>query len=135
MTLVVVARVPACVTEISLGQEVAVSGRLDVTTVAAVRLALYAILDRGQGDLLMHLAEAEVCDATGLGVIVGIHHRAYGAGRRLVLVDVSARLDRLLRASRLHRVLARGPGEAEVTVLASHPMTLRLSEPVVPFTG
>jgi hypothetical protein len=68
-------------------------------------------------------------------VIVGIHHRAYGAGRRLVLVDVSARLDRLLRASRLHRVLARGPGDAEVAVLASHPMTLRLSETVVPFTG
>jgi len=98
------------VAETSSGQEVTVSGRLDVTSVDEVRLAMHAILDRGAGDLLVHLAQAEVHDAAGLGVIVGIHHRARRMGRRLVLVDVSPRLDRLLRASRLHRVLARGPG-------------------------
>src|ERR1035437_4552617 len=135
MTLVVAGRAPARVTEMSLGQEVDVCGRLDVNTVAAVRLALNAILDRGHGDLLIHLAQAEVCDATGLGVIVGIHHRAYGVGRRLVLVDVSARLDRLLRAPRLHRVLARGPGEQEIAVVASQQSALPLPEIVVPFTG
>jgi anti-anti-sigma factor len=63
----------------------------------------------------VHLAQAEVHDAAGLGVIVGVHHRARRVGRRLVLVDVSPRLDRLLRASRLHRILARGPGEDAVT--------------------
>jgi anti-sigma B factor antagonist len=122
MVLVAVGRQPVRVEEISAGQEVAVSGRLDVNSVAEVRLALHDILDRGHGDLLIHLAQAEVHDATGLGVIVGIHHRAYGVGRRLVLVDVSPRLDRLLHASRLHRVLARGPGEAEVTVVPSTEM-------------
>jgi anti-sigma B factor antagonist len=96
------------VVEISLGQEASVAGRLDVHTVAELRVALHDILDRGTGDLLIHLAAAEVHDATGLGVIVGLHHRARRVGRRLVLVDVSPRLDRLLRASRLHRVLTRG---------------------------
>jgi anti-anti-sigma factor len=105
-----------CVTEISVGREVVVSGRLDVDTVADVRVALYEILDRGSGDLLIHLAQAEVHDATGLGVIVGIHHRARRLGRRLVLVDVSPRLDRLLHASRLHRVLVREPGNGLVTL-------------------
>ena len=133
MVLVIVGRAPACVIEISPGQEVSVSGRLDVNSVAAVRLALYAILDRGHGDLLIHLAQAEVHDATGLGVIVGIHHRAYGVGRRLVLVDVSPRLDRLLRASHLHRVLARGPGEGEVAVVPPPPTALPFAEIVVPF--
>jgi anti-anti-sigma factor len=119
MVVAAVAVAPACVSEIVPGQEVAVAGRLDVHSVAAVRLALHDILDRGQGDLLIHLAGAEVHDANGLGMIVGIHHRAYGVGRRLVLVDVSPRLDRLLRVSRLQRVLARGPGEGHVTVVAA----------------
>jgi anti-sigma B factor antagonist len=105
-----VGRQPVRVAETRSGQEVTVSGRLDVTSVDEVRLAIHAILDRGVDDLLVHLAQAEVHDAAGLGVIVGIHHRARRMGRRLVLVDVSPRLDRLLRASRLHRVLARGPG-------------------------
>ena len=116
MTLSAVGTMPVCVAEISLGQEAAVSGRLDVNTVAVVRLALHDILDRGVGDLLLHLADAEVHDATGLGLIVGAHHRARRAGRRLVLVDVSPRVDRLLRASRLHLVLARGPAEMAPTV-------------------
>jgi len=105
------------VAEVAPGQEVSVFGRLDVNTVSEVRRALHDILDRGVGDLLIHLADAEVHDATGLGVIVGVHHRARGLGRRLVLVDVSPRLDRLLRGSRLHRVLSRSPDDSAVAVL------------------
>jgi len=143
MVAIAVGRQPVCVSETSRGQEVTVSGRLDVDSVAEVRVALHEILDRGVGDLLVHLAQAEVHDATGLGVIVGVHHRARRLGRRLVLVDVSPRFDRLLRASRLHRILARGPGDGVVAVV---PVTvpvvpalpveavLPLIETVVPFT-
>jgi len=111
------------VLETVTGQEVVITGRLDVHTVADVRLLLHAAVDRGSGDLLLHLAEAEVHDATGLGVIVGAHHRARRAGRQLVLVDVSPRLDRLLRASRLHRVLARGRGARAGARLGVSPLT------------
>jgi anti-sigma B factor antagonist len=114
---IAVGRQPVKVAETSAGQEVTVSGRLDVTSVDEVRQALHDILARGAGDLLVHLAQAEVHDAAGLGVIVGIHHRARRVGRRLVLVDVSPRLDRLLRASRLHRVMARGSGGDPLTLL------------------
>jgi anti-sigma B factor antagonist len=117
MSLTIVGAPPARVAEIRRGQEVAVSGRLDVHTVAKVRLALHDILGRGTGDLLIHLAGAEVHDATGLGVIVGAHHHARRAGRRLVLVDVSPRLDRLVRASRLQRVLARELVDDAVTLV------------------
>jgi len=133
MSLIAGGRQPVGVAEVSVGQEVVVSGRLDVTSVAEVRLALHDILDRGGGDLLIHLAQAEVHDATGLGVIVGIHHRARHVGRRLVLVDVSPRLDRLLRASRLHRVLARGPDEAVLTEAPSIETVLPVTQTGVPF--
>ena len=126
--MVAVGSAPVGVAEIRAGQEVAVTGRLDVNTVSEVRLALHDILGRGQGDLLVHLAQAEVHDATGLAVIVGVHHRARHLGRRLVLVDVSPRLDRLLRASRLSRVLARGPGEGVLTVVPT-------TQPAAPLTG
>ena len=101
------------------GREVTVSGRLDVHTVADVRILLHRAVDDGEGDLLLHLRHADVGDATGLGVIVGAHHRARRAGRRLVLVDVSPRLERLLRASKLNRVLARSVGEDAVTSLTA----------------
>ena len=133
MTLKAVMTSPVCVAEIRLGQEVSVTGRLDVNTVAAVRLGLQDIMDRGVGDLLLHLADAEVHDATSLGVIVGAHHRARRAGRRLVLVDVSPRLDRLLRASRLHRVLTRGDGEGAVTELSLNAVVSLTA--VVPLTA
>ena len=143
MVAIAAGRQPVRVSETSRGQEVTVSGRLDVDSVAEVRVALHEILDRGVGDLLVHLAQAEVHDATGLGVIVGVHHRARRLGRRLVLVDVSPRLDRLLRASRLHRILARGPGDGVVDVVpvtvpvvpaVSVEAVLPFIETVVPFT-
>ncbi len=84
MALIALGREPAQVTEEVPGQEVTVCGGLDVDSVAEVRLALHDILDRGVGDLLIHLAQAEVHDATVLGVIVGVHHRARLVGRRLV---------------------------------------------------
>src|SRR5206468_7547502 len=60
----------------------------------------------GTGDLVVDLGRAELIDATGLGVLVGTHRRADRAGRRLVLRAVPDRIDRLLIATRLHRVLA-----------------------------
>jgi len=87
------------------GTLVVLGGRLDVTTVADVRAALHAAVDRGTGSLILDLSGIELVDATGLGVLVGTHRRAGRVGRELVLRDVSDRLHRLLRRSRLDRVL------------------------------
>jgi anti-sigma B factor antagonist len=112
-----VGALPVSVVEVNPGREVVVVGRLDVHTVADVRRLLHQVLDRGDGDLLIRLTEAEVADATGLGVIVGMHHRARRLERRLVLVDVPPRLERLLRSTRLHRVLARATSADAGTVV------------------
>lgn len=85
--------------------ELRVEGRLDRRSVAEVREAVHAALERGQGDLLLDLTDVEITDAAGLGLLVGAHRRAQRLGRRLVLRGVSPRLARLLLATRLHRVL------------------------------
>lgn len=89
------------------GAEMLISGPLNVHTVSEIRAALTRAIDGGTGDFLLHLGLADIGDATGLGVLVGAHHRAERAGRRLVLTAVSPRIERLLRGSRLDRVLAR----------------------------
>ena len=87
------------------GCHLLISGRLGAATVADVRLALAEAIDGGIGDLVIDLGGVDLVDATGLGVLVGAHRRADRVGRRLVLHSVPARIDRLLLATRLHRVL------------------------------
>lgn len=87
------------------GCSLALDGRLGSATVGDVRTALGEAIDGGVDDLVVDLAAAELVDATGLGVLVGAHRRAERAGRRLVLRNVPERVDRLILATRLHRVL------------------------------
>ena len=87
-------------------QQVTLSGRLDVGTVAEIREVLHLALASGTGDLVVDVHDLEVVDATGLGVLLGVHHRARLLGRRLVLHGAGPRVRRILRVTRLHRVLA-----------------------------
>lgn len=108
-TTTVVAQVP--------GQVVTVSGRLDARTVPDVRTALHEAVDHGSGDLVVEVHDIVVADATGLGVFVGAHRRAQRTGRRLVLRGVPLPALRLLRVTRLHRVLVvEGQQEALATI-------------------
>ena len=93
------------VVDVASGQEIALSGRLDVSAVSEVRAALHDALDAGSGDLVVDLAGVEVIDATGLGVLLGADRRAKLLGRRIVLRDAAPRVRRILRVTRLHRVL------------------------------
>lgn len=102
------------------GLVVHVHGRLDVHTVPDVRQALHAAVDAGTGDLVVHVDDIVVADATGLGVFVGAHRRAQRTGRNLVLTGVPLPALRLLRVTRLHRVLQvedEGPSVAERAAL------------------
>ncbi len=87
------------------GAVVTVWGRIDVRSLGPVRELLHRVIDTGTGDVVLMLGEAEIGDAPALGVLVGAHHRARRAGRKLVIGQVSPRSGRLLRACRLHRVL------------------------------
>ncbi|MEW1954021.1 STAS domain-containing protein [Terrabacter sp. NPDC080008] len=87
------------------GHDVIIEGRLDVHTVPDIRDAIHAVISQGSGDLRLHVRDAEIGDATGLGVLVHLHRRATRAERRLLLVDASDRTTRLLRGCRLDRIL------------------------------
>lgn len=96
----------------SPGRELTLRGVLQVRTVPDVRAVLQRAVLGGQGDLVLHVGEAQVADATALGMLVGLHHRARRLGRRLVIAEATDRLERLLRVARLHLVLARPDGVA-----------------------
>jgi anti-anti-sigma factor len=91
------------VTELD-GQLVRLRGRLDVSGTAQARDVLADALERGRGALVVDLSAVEWMDASGLGVLVGIHRRAARADRTLVLRAVPPRLARILLVTRLDRV-------------------------------
>jgi anti-anti-sigma factor len=97
------------------GAEIEVAGRLDGRNAPVARAVLHSTIDEGHGDVLVRLAGLAIWDASGLGVVVGAHRRAQQAGRRLVLTDVPQRQLRLLRATRLHRVLTVEPHAVALT--------------------
>ncbi len=92
-------------TDVARGHLLALAGRLDVHSAADVRLALADAVEHGDDDLVLDLSALDAVDATGLGVLVGAHRHAGRAGRTLVLRDVPQQVGRLLRVTRLDRVL------------------------------
>lgn len=87
------------------GHVLALSGRLDVHAAADARLELADAVDAGEGELVLDLTDLEAVDPTGLGVLVGAHRRAGRLGRTLVLRDTPPAVGRVLRRTRLDRVL------------------------------
>jgi anti-anti-sigma factor len=88
------------------GALVSVEGSLAASTVADLRAALVTAASAGTGDLVLDLSGVEIIDASGLGVLVGAHRLAERRERRLVLRNVPGRVERLLAATRLNRILA-----------------------------
>lgn len=86
-------------------QVVRIGARLDAGTSAGVRERLHKALESGEGDLILDMSKLEMIDATGLGVLVGVHRRASSVQRRLVLRGVPPRIMRILAVTRLNRVL------------------------------
>jgi anti-anti-sigma factor len=91
------------------GEEIALAGRLDARSASVARTLLHAAVADGEGDLLLRVGTLEIWDASGLGVLVGAQRKARQRERRLVLVDVPPRQLRLLRATRLARMLTVEP--------------------------
>ncbi|MEU1013562.1 2-oxo-4-hydroxy-4-carboxy-5-ureidoimidazoline decarboxylase [Streptomyces sp. NPDC005890] len=81
------------------------TGRLDVTSAADIRRVLHEAVDTSADDVVLDLTGLDSWDATGLGVIMGVHRRAGRRNRRLVLRGVPSMMMRLLTATRLHRIL------------------------------
>jgi anti-anti-sigma factor len=84
---------------------VALSGFVDVRSVADVRAAIGRAIDALDGELRLDLSRVVAVDAVGLALLVATHRRVAAAGGRLVLDGVGPSLARLLAVTRLNRVL------------------------------
>lgn len=91
------------------GAHLTLSGRLDSRSAPIARAVLHSALEQGEGDLLVRISGLEIWDAVGMSVLVAAHGKARRADRRVVLVDASPRQVRLLKASRVGRVLTVQP--------------------------
>lgn len=109
---------------------IALVGRLDGRSAATARAVLQDIVDgldvdamvAGGERLVVDLANLEIWDRAGLGVMVGLARRATGRGVALVLTNAGAREQRLLRVAGVGRMARmttcvpqqnRGPYRAE----------------------
>lgn len=75
---------------------VALSGEIDIMSVAALRRTLVAAVERGAGPFVVDLSAVEFLDAAGLGVLVDVANKAAAAGRRLVVTRPSAMVGRVM---------------------------------------
>ncbi len=82
---------------------VTLSGAIGTRTAADIRIDLCRAVDRATDLLVVDLSEAEIADATGLGLLVEVWRRARRAGLRIHVAGMSERTRRLLRGIRLER--------------------------------
>ena len=62
------------------GDDIIVSGRLDFHSAPDLRDACLELLNNGCGPLRLHLEDADIADATALGLLVHLHRLARVAG-------------------------------------------------------
>ncbi len=93
------------------GCHVTLRGRLDVRTVADLRLTVHRLIASGSTPLFLDLAEAHVGDATGFGFLVECQRRSRRADRAMRIVAADDRTRRLLRRARMHQLLSAAPAE------------------------
>jgi anti-anti-sigma factor len=77
------------------------SGALDVRCTAELRAALYALLARTTGDVLVDIAHVDSIDMTTLKMLAVANRVAEREDRRVILCGVSTAVRRLLHLSHL----------------------------------
>lgn len=98
-----------------VGAIVRLSGRLDASCIPDVRSRVIALLEApmpGPGapsDVVVDVADVQIGDAAALGLLLECHRRAVRHGRHLVVVNASERSRRLIRRSRLGRLMEPHP--------------------------
>lgn len=87
------------------GGGLVVSGELDLASAPRLASALDRQVASGQQDVVVDLSGLAFCDSSGLSVLVDTHRNLRAVGRRLVLRHPSARVQKLLAATKLDQEL------------------------------
>ena len=83
----------------------ALSGMLTYSSYSSFRPLLDAVDAQDAGDMVLDLGDLHFLDSNGLSMLLVLKQRAAAAGRRLQLINVSPRVDRLLTHTRTHGLL------------------------------
>lgn len=112
LTRVITERPTVTVTTGAHGTLICVAGRIDGHTAADLRAELHDIIDNAISPLHLDLSDAELGDATALGLLVECHRRGRRRGHEMRLIAASARSERLLRRLALTRQYGVGAARA-----------------------
>ncbi|MEU5876997.1 STAS domain-containing protein [Spirillospora sp. NPDC047279] len=88
---------------------VALYGDLDLAAAPALRELLRGALTHSARLLILDLSEVRSCDTTGLAVLVGTQRSAAGANVMVSLAAPGPQVARMLRVTRLDRLLTVHP--------------------------
>jgi anti-sigma B factor antagonist len=88
---------------------VTVVGDIDVFTSPRLRETLLDLIEKGQVNLVVDLAEVEFLDSTGLGVLVGVFHRLRNREGSMSLVGGNERVRRVFHVTQLDRIFTLHP--------------------------
>jgi anti-sigma B factor antagonist len=86
-------------------ETLALSGRLDASSVGEVRPSLNRLIDTTGANVVVDLSQVDVIDVTGLGLLAAAHRRLERDGRQLVLRGCADHVRRVLAVTRLSRVM------------------------------
>lgn len=87
------------------GRKIVLHGHFDVRSTGVVREALYDLMGRTSGNLVVDLADVHALDATALRVLAAASMTMERQGRSLVLRGCSPALRRVLALTRLRRLI------------------------------
>ena len=83
----------------------ALSGMLTYNSYNTFRPLLDAVDTHGDGDMVLDLGGLHFLDSNGLGMLLVLKERVSAAGRRLHLINVPPRVDKVLTHTRTHALL------------------------------
>jgi anti-sigma B factor antagonist len=92
--------------------------RLDAAAVPALKNTVVDLANAGHLRVVLSLARLEQIDSSGLGALISLHKTLEPPRGRLVLCEVPAKIQPILKLTRLDRVLAQAPDPAAAAVLA-----------------
>lgn len=92
--------------------------RLDAAGVPALKNAVVDLANAGRVRVVMSLVNVTQIDSSGLGALISIHKTLATSRGRLVLCDVAASLQPILKLTRLDRVLVQAADPEAAAALA-----------------
>ncbi|MDP6419400.1 MAG: STAS domain-containing protein [Candidatus Krumholzibacteria bacterium] len=92
-----------------------IQGEIEVFTLPELRESAEDCLG-GAEEIIFHLGELEYIDSAGLGYLVDLNERFRARGQRLLLVELTEHVSKILRITHLDRIL-----EIQSSLEYSHP--------------